>query len=801
MHPMNNLKHESLLVQPDACYQLAEQKAARYFEALYEQVISKAYVSVLTEDIQQWKSHHIRRWPWLPRLARGRQPFNGEDHNRYIRWLHHTNKLDDYLDRSIRYIYMRDIGAAMESPHTRSRIQRIAADVKRWLVSSASTERGGNDSFISVADFYQWARQEGIESAAIWVMEKLKTVAGHIPDGMNAEHAQRKLIKIILGVVLHVIEELGSQAAPDERARRLDEAIRLGYSYGLTYPYIDDLLDSHALTADEKVWYSGIIRKALLTGEVPELSEWSVTDNSLFRFIQSELSEAFEYIRHHQRPEERQLFFEQAFVFFHSQEIDRAKEMAYAAYTNEELYIPIILKSASSRLIARSVIRAPLEEGFESRTFYYGIYNQLADDFADLFDDWNDKAVTPFTYYYQYREQRPDLINPFEMYWAVIYHLVHHVYRSDKDTREVILNRAINGLRRYKSRLGADEYNRVMDIFASGNPSFNRLVQRMVDQADDIDFLDKLLRDQLIRVLRTDRQQQEQFQETVRIARDQINSTLQVVKPSGIPDVDETLIKAANYSLEGDGKRLRPVLAWVMGVQVYGLQAEAIVPLLRSLEYMHTASLIFDDLPSQDNASTRRGRITLHQLHNSATAELTGLLLIQKAIQEQTSLTTFKAEHVLSLIQYSARQAEVLCMGQEMDLSSKGKTLTLEQLNTICYCKTGIAFEAALVMPAILAMVEEQEISVLKRYAYHAGIAFQIKDDLLDAEGDEKVMGKPAGQDAGNNTSTFVTILGQDGARKAMWQHYCLAVEALKELPRQVDFLRHLLNFIVYRDR
>ena len=105
-------------------------------------------------------------------------------------------------------------------------------------------------------------------------------------------------------------------------------------------------------------------------------------------------------------------------------------------------------------------------------------------------------------------------------------------------------------------------------------------------------------------------------------------------------------------------------------------------------------------------------------------------------------------------------------MGQAMDLNSKGKALTLDQLNTICFYKTGIAFEAALVMPAILAQVKDSEISSLKAFAYHAGIAFQIKDDLLDLEGNDLVLGKPAGQDVRNNNSTFVSILGEDGAKK-----------------------------------
>lgn len=569
----------------------------------------------------------------------------------------------------------------------------------------------------------------------------------------------------------------------------------------MTYPFVDDLLDSQALTVQEKEQYSLMIRDALLTGVVPDLGEWKGSNLEVIRYVHSELREAFEYIKNYQRPETQRTFLEQSYVFFQSQEIDRNKKLSNANYTNEELYIPIIIKSSSSRLIVRSVLSAQEDEGFDLRTFYYGIYNQLADDFADMFDDMEEGAVTPYTYYLKYRDLRPDLINPYELYWAVISHLIHDVYNSDAKTREVILDRAINGLKRCKERLGQQKYDEVMMIFASGQPEFNRLVQQMVRKADDVDFLDKLLRDQVVLQLKNDKQEKEEFRQTIRTVREQINVELQITKPGGLPEMKETLIDAANYSLQGDGKRLRPILTWVMGVREYGLPESSIVPLLRSLEYMHTASLIFDDLPTQDNASTRRGRSTLHQVHNSATAELTGLFLIQKAIGEQSSLDHFDAATVLTLIQYSAEKAEDMCMGQAMDLNSKGKALTLEQLNMICFYKTGIAFEAALVMPAILAQVKDPEIAILKKFAYHAGIAFQIKDDLLDYEGDHLILGKPAGQDERNNNSTFVSILGDEGAKKAMWEHYCQATDALSEMPKPIPFLRHLLDYLIGRER
>ncbi|MFB5269805.1 polyprenyl synthetase family protein [Paenibacillus enshidis] len=799
MHRM----YEEMMNDADAGYLLAEEKAARYFAALYEQVAEKSYVSVLTEDFQLWKQKHIRRPSWLSLFSQIKRKPDQRDYNAYIQWLDYTGKLDDYLDRSVSYLYMRDLGQAPNSPDTQMRIQRMSADIKKQLLHSSKAKRGEQPELISLAGLYRWGQKEGIETAVIWLIHKLRKVAAHIPEGMDAEQAQRKLIKIILGVVLHVMEDMGDKAPHEERSRRLDEAIRLGYSYGLTYPFIDDLLDSQVLTPQEKKRYSHLIRTALLTGTVPKMGDWSGNNMELIRYVHTELREAFEYIKGYQRPEAQKTFFQQSYVFFHSQEMDRMKDLSNVDYSNENLYIPIILKSSSSRLIARSVLSAAEDEGFDQRTFYYGIYNQLADDFADMFDDMRDGAVTPYTYYLKYREQRPDLINPFELYWAVISHLIHHVYQSDPKSREVILDRAINGLKRCRERVGAEKYNEIMAIFTSDIPEFNHLIQYMVRKAVDVDFFDKLLRDQVIASLKNDRKDKEDFSATIEKVRHQINSTLQIAKHNGMPPMKEPLIDAANYSLNGDGKRLRPILTWVMGVRQYGLDAAAIMPLLRSLEYMHTASLIFDDLPTQDNASARRGRPTLHEVHNSSTAELTGLLLIQRATQEQASLSQeqFDPKTVLALMRYSAQKAEDLCMGQMMDLNSKGQALTLEQLNTMCFYKTGIAFEACLVMPAILAQGPEEEIAALKKFAYHTGIAFQIKDDLLDLEGDVHLLGKPVGKDAENNNSTFVTVLGREEAAKEMWNHYCLAMDALKELPRGNAFLKHLLDYIVHRER
>ncbi|WP_202171261.1 polyprenyl synthetase family protein [Bacillus sp. USDA818B3_A] len=789
--------NKKYLNNADTCYQLAEERAAIYFQALYQQVIDKTYVHSLTKDIQTWKRKHIHHHSLLSFITSMKKKTQSQGYQNYIRWLDYTGKLDNYLDRSISYLYMRDLGKALDSADTRAKIRRAVDNLTKTLTENEKEEK----TSFSAAGLYRWAQREGIESTMIWVLDKLKSVSTNLPEGMDADHAQRKLIKIIAGVIMHVVDDMDEKVSREERKQRLDKAIRLGYSYGLTYPFIDDLLDSNVLSVEEKVRYSSLIRTTLITGAVGELGDWKGKNEKLLQFIHSELKDAYEYIKSEQQPQTLESFFEQSYIFFNSQEVDRDKDINKSDYTNEELFIPVILKSSSSRLIVRSVISAPEDEGFDNRTFYYGIYNQLADDFADMFDDLQEGAVTPYTYYLTYHKQRPDLINPFELYWAVINHLIHHVYHSDPMTREIILDRAINGLKRFKERVGPEKYKEVMDLFASGNPVFNKVIQKMVQKADDVDFFDKLLRDHIISTLKKERQEQEDFQETIQFVRNQINDSLRITALEDVSLMKNTIISAANYSLEGDGKRLRPIITWVMGVNEYGLNPSAIMPLLKSLEYMHTASLIFDDLPSQDNSATRRGRLTLHKEKTHAVAELTGLFLTQRAIEEQTCLKEFDPKIVLELIQYSAKTTEAMCIGQEMDLDSKGKQLTLEQLNRMCFYKTGLAFEACLLMPAMLANASQNEMEALKKYAFHAGIAFQIKDDLLDVEGNQLIMGKPVHKDSENNNSTFVSILGQDGARKEMWNHYCLAVEALQEVPLKTSFLKHLMTYMVNREQ
>ncbi|KGR79249.1 polyprenyl synthetase family protein [Ureibacillus manganicus] len=789
--------NEIYVIDANRCYMEAERKANEYFSLLKDQILEQTYVQTLTEDIQKWKKNHVHTGV-LSYIGGRKDTRSNLDYRQYIHWLENKGKLKDYLERSVSYIFLRDLGRTLNSKATQKRITHIVNN----LIEQMKNPKDHKDEIAELFSFkgmYRKAQKEKVETTMIWLFEKLQNVTKNLPEEMDALNARRKLIKIIAGVMMHVNEEMDESYAEDKRVQKFENAIRLGYSYGLTYPFVDDLLDSNVLNADEKDRYSNIIRETLLTGRVPDFGEeWQEKNQKLMQYIHSELKEAFIYMKDCQQ--EQSKFYEQSYVFFHSQEVDRNKDLSYSHYSNENLFIPVILKSSSSRLIARTMVNVEEDEGFEERTFFYGIYNQLADDFADMFIDEKEGAVTPYTYFLKHHQTRSDLINPFEMYWTVIYNLIHHVYHSDEKTREVILDRAINGLKRFKEKHGTETFENVMSIFALRNSKIQKLIIQMINKADDVDFYDKLLRDQMLTSFKNEKEELEQFSNTIKEVQTKINNKLKIDSESNL-SVKESVIDAANYSLDSGGKRLRPIITWFMGVKIYGLNEADLFPLLKSLEYMHTASLIFDDLPSQDDASTRRGHPTVHQIYNVATAELAGLYLTQKAFEEQASMEKFDAKSVLKLIQYAAKMTAEMCQGQAMDLASKGRTLSLIELNTISFYKTGLGFEASLIMPAILAQATEGEIEALKKFAKHAGIAFQIKDDLLDVEGDSQLLGKKIGIDALNNNSTFVSILGIDGAKKEMWEHYCQAMDSIENIPRNTTFLKHFLNYIVHREK
>lgn len=784
-----------LVEKPEYIYNLYEKKAKEYFKILYSQLKSEAYIPKLIEDLEKFKSEHIYNSSVYSYLSKKILKPEKSDFN-YIKWLEHRNLLEAYLNRSVSYIFLRDLGEDINSKNIQPKIDKLVRRLNNYLISL--TKKGEiNKSFLDISSMYLKAKEEKVETIIIWLIDKLKLVYENIPNEMDRDEAQRKIIKVVAGVVLNKLNETDDSMLKEDKSKIIEKAIKLGYYYGLTYPFIDDILDAKVLASDEEKKYTSLIKESIITGNVPSFNNWSGKNKNLVVYIQKELTEAFEYIKNNQDHTTIKSFFEKCYVFFNSQEIDRKREINNRFYTNEEIYTPIILKAYSSRVITRLIINKHVNEDFDDQMFFYGIYNQLADDFTDVFEDLERKSLTPYTYYIENYKKYDDMINPFELYFVVVFNLINNIYNSNNNIREIILCRVINGLKRFKKRLGNEKYEYIMGIVALNNKKLGDLVQTLVNNAENIEFFDKMLRDNIILNLKKEEKEKEEFKNIIKDLKVDINERLEI-KDRKIEN--DRIFEAANYSLKGNAKRLRPIITWFIGINEYNLNKESMVPILRSLEYMHTASLIFDDLPSQDNSDSRRGIETLHRKYNIPTAELTALFLTQKAVEEQT-LLNFDSKVIIKLINYSVKIAEDICKGQLMDLESRGKKLTLNDLNKLCFYKTGKAFEASIIMPSILANISDEEIEKLKEFSYHAGIAFQIKDDLLDVEGEEDLLGKATGKDNINKSATFVSTLGVETAKRELWNHYVVALDILKEIPHKTNFLKYLLDYIINRNK
>ncbi|WP_123291175.1 farnesyl diphosphate synthase [Desulfosoma caldarium] len=269
--------------------------------------------------------------------------------------------------------------------------------------------------------------------------------------------------------------------------------------------------------------------------------------------------------------------------------------------------------------------------------------------------------------------------------------------------------------------------------------------------------------------------------------------------------LEKTVVEAARYSLFAGGKRIRPILCLAAAEVVEG-SANAVMPAACALEMVHTYSLIHDDLPVMDNDDFRRGRPTNHRVYGEAVAILAGDLLLTEAFGLLAAPSAFEAvpvpaERRLQAVAILARAAGVQGMiaGQIIDLESETREVDLTTVEYMHIRKTGALISASLEIGAVLSGASAEALEALSRYGRHVGLAFQITDDLLDVEGDPKVMGKSAGSDAAKNKKTYPALVGVALTKEIAQNHVERAIKALDGFGHQADPLRALARHLLVR--
>lgn len=261
------------------------------------------------------------------------------------------------------------------------------------------------------------------------------------------------------------------------------------------------------------------------------------------------------------------------------------------------------------------------------------------------------------------------------------------------------------------------------------------------------------------------------------------------------------LYEAMRYSVLAGGKRLRPVLAMAT-CKALGGDPENAVPAACALELIHAYSLVHDDLPAMDNDDLRRGRPTCHIAFDEATAILCGDALQAMAFEILADAPSLSARQRLAMVKELARASGHAGMvgGQAIDLDAVGKQLDIAALERMHRHKTGALIEASTLLGAMAAgSSNSAQLDSARRYAAALGLAFQVKDDILDVEGETHTLGKQRGADADRNKPTFPALLGLDTARQRLDKLHQEACSALKNLRGETYPLQELADFVVHR--
>ncbi len=266
----------------------------------------------------------------------------------------------------------------------------------------------------------------------------------------------------------------------------------------------------------------------------------------------------------------------------------------------------------------------------------------------------------------------------------------------------------------------------------------------------------------------------------------------------------KNLIEAMNYSVTAGGKRLRPMLLQETA-RLFGYEGEDVPPFMAAIEIIHTYSLVHDDLPAIDNDDYRRGKPTTHKKYGHATGILAGDGLLNYAYEicSEAIIKSVCPDRAAKALMVLSKKAGIYGMvgGQTVDVEYTDKPMPPEVLQFVHELKTGALIQAAMMAGAFLAGAKEDEIEKIEKIALMTGLAFQIQDDILDVTSTTEVLGKPVFSDKKNNKTTYVTILGLEGARQKVKEYSNSAVALLNELNYKNKFLQDLLISLIHREK
>lgn len=265
------------------------------------------------------------------------------------------------------------------------------------------------------------------------------------------------------------------------------------------------------------------------------------------------------------------------------------------------------------------------------------------------------------------------------------------------------------------------------------------------------------------------------------------------------------VIEAMNYSIMAGGKRIRPIFMLETYLLFGGKEKEIIEPFLAAMEMIHTYSLVHDDLPAMDDDEYRRGRKTTHIVYGEAMGILAGDGLLNYAYETACKSICQKSDlkQFVKAIQLLSSKPGIYGMigGQAVDVENCNKPMEQEKLDFIYKLKTSALIEASMMIGAVLAGANEEQVKNIEKIASDIGLAFQIQDDILDVTSTMEKIGKPINSDVKNHKTTYVTLKGIEASKNEVKILSERAITNLKIIGYKIDFLEQLIISLIHREK
>lgn len=628
------------------------------------------------------------------------------------------------------------------------------------------------------------------------VVERLRRLYEILPERVIKGGAMGKVARTMLGVGA-IAEYDMIDATAGQRKERFEQVAYGAVVYGASYAIIDDTLHDlkgGTFSQEDTNRYNETILKGLRTGKAIDptgLPDCPLTD---------EVKTLYDLLRSHYPIEDYPQLYQAAESMYIAQYRDAQLTLEENLdYALTDIYPDIFIKSGMTRIVANILAGRTLDSGFYARCLNSMTVNQLSDDLVDYEEDHKAGRVTPFTYPYN----RADT-NPLYDIFAYKAYLANTVFPNQE---EVLAYPQAVYFSTHFSR-HPDHAVELLQHYGIDTPGELRqfLIAASSISEDTLKHMspvDKKI-SSTVNKATVNRSQVEIDPQTFISDRiEGINNLIkEFVNQHGEEKSEHGLNKIMEYALKSGGKRLRPVLT-LMLAESLGVEPSTIKPLLLASELFHTSSLLFDDLPWQDNSTLRRGKPTAHTVYSAASVELTGVSMLLEGIGILQELKNrYPAQDISDLTFYTTSSIQNICLGQNMDLhmsKTNNEDASLETVLRMYHLKTSVALEASLVPLMMLEKRPMEEIENIKQYAHHAGLVFQIKDDLLDAFGSTQELGKDAQQDG--NKINIVQLCGIEKAREIMDFHLKNAINYSQRLPFNTNLLQGIVAYFSTRNR